>query len=68
MRQFCQNCGSSLTFSGEEGVPELVEFALATLDTPIAQRPDVHIYTAYKASWYDISDDLPRYQDDRNCE
>ncbi len=66
VRQFCRNCGSSLTFAGDDGVQQVVEFALGTLDSEIDQLPDVHIFTDYRASWYDISDELPKYKDDRN--
>lgn len=68
LRRFCQNCGSSMTFASDDGEQQVVEFSLGTLDSDIEQSPDVHIYTDYKASWYDIKDDLPRYKDDRNSE
>lgn len=60
-RQFCSHCGSSLTFSSP-AYPDLVEFTLGTLDSEIPLKPDAHIYTASKASWYDISDALPQYE------
>ena len=66
LRQFCQNCGSSLTFAAADNDGKFVEFALGTLDSEIDERPDVHIYTGYKANWFDITDDLPKYKDYRD--
>jgi len=66
VRQFCQNCGSSLTFAPADSDGSIVEFSLSTLDSDIGERPDVHIYTDYKANWYDITDDLPQHKDDRD--
>ncbi len=68
VRQFCRNCGSSLTFAPKNDDGKLVEFAMGTLDSEIEQRPDVHIFTDYRAGWYDISDSLPRYKDDRSSD
>lgn len=65
-RQFCSRCGSSLIFINSNGNNEVVQFALATLDVPIAERPDAHIFTAYKADWSVICDGLPCHQESRN--
>ncbi|MGH1541124.1 MAG: GFA family protein [Arenicella sp.] len=66
VRQFCQRCGSSMTFAAAGDTQELVEFALGTLDSDIEHRPDAHIYVESKASWVQICDDLPQYVDGRN--
>ena len=65
-RQFCSKCGSSLIFipSGDDN--GLVEFALGALDDPISETPDAHIYTAYKANWMGLCDDLPKFPESRN--
>ena len=68
VRQFCQTCGSSMTFEAADSDGSIVEFSLGTLDSDIAERPDVHIFTAYKANWFDIDDDLPKYKDGRDSE
>jgi hypothetical protein len=64
-RQFCSVCGSSLTFkpAGEDN--GLIEFSLGALDDPISERPDAHIFTAYKADWIDLCDDLPKFKEGR---
>lgn len=65
-RQFCSECGSSLIFkpSGDEN--GLVEFALGALDDPINERPDAHIFSAYKADWMELCDDLPKFKEGRD--
>ena len=66
VRQFCQNCGSSMTFAQSEEVSDLIEFSLGTLDSDLELSPDAHIYTESKASWVEICDDLPQYKKGRN--
>lgn len=65
VRQFCRNCGSSLTFAASGCQGEVVEFALGTLDTPLLQQADAHIYTDYKADWCSITDALPCFSEGR---
>jgi len=61
IRRFCENCGSSLTFSPANDPGKYIEFSLGSLETPILQRPDAHIFVEFKASWYDIKDALPQH-------
>ena len=65
-RKFCKHCGSSMTFSpaGDDG--SVIEFSLGTLESPIEQRPDVHVYVSSKADWVEINDDLPQHQRGRD--
>ena len=65
VRRFCKNCGSSLTFAEANSDGSIIEFALGTLDSDIGERPDVHIFTDYKAGWFEITDDLPTFKDER---
>ena len=60
-RVFCCHCGSPI-ISRREGVPQ-VRVRLGTLDTPLGQGPQTHIYTDSKADWWEIRDELPRYPD-----
>ncbi|WP_394172945.1 GFA family protein [Thalassotalea litorea] len=73
-RQFCQNCGSSLTFqSANTSDSQSLEIALATLNVPTAPtaanrklpQPDAHVHTKSQVSWYTINDTLPQYPGDR---
>ena len=56
---FCRCCGS--------GVPKVSlerNFAVipaGSLDTEPTLRPQRHIFTNYKAAWFDITDSLPRF-------
>jgi hypothetical protein len=65
-RQFCDNCGSSLTFVPSNDTGELIEFSLGTLESEIELRPNAHIFTNYRASWYEVSDDLPQFTEGRD--
>lgn len=66
VRQFCRVCGSSLTFASPLADGDDVEIALGTLDTPLTtQKPDAHIYVAYKADWSIPCDGLPQYPEGR---
>lgn len=69
VRQFCKNCGSSLTFAASNDDGSVVEFSLGTLDSEIPKRPDCHIYLDSKADWYQPGDDgLPRHRAGRDSE
>jgi len=65
VRQFCRNCGSSMTFAVSEEMSDLIEFSLGTLDSDLDVLPDAHIYTGSKANWVKICDDLPKYKEGR---
>ncbi|MCF6189626.1 MAG: GFA family protein [Cocleimonas sp.] len=65
VRQFCQNCGSSMTFSVSEKPNGLIEFSLGTLDSDLDVLPDAHVYTGSKANWMEVCDDLPQHKKDR---
>ncbi len=65
VRRFCKLCGSSMTFTPSNDTGDLIEFSLGTLDSDIDLRPDAHIFTGSKATWYEISDDLPQYKEAR---
>ncbi|CZF82321.1 Putative glutathione-dependent formaldehyde-activating enzyme [Grimontia celer] len=64
-RTFCENCGSSLLFEPSTSDGSLVEFTLGTLESDIPLKPDVHIFKKYKAQWYDITDELPQFDEGR---
>ena len=54
-RIFCKQCGSPL-FSRRDSVPELVRVRVGSLDTPLATKPEMHIFVGSKADWYEIHD------------
>ena len=67
-RQFCSNCGSSLSFSTPLAPADTIEIALATLDEDIEFQPDAHIFMAYKANWDNDSDHLPKFTEGRHSQ
>jgi hypothetical protein len=59
-RVFCSVCGSPL-FSRFSGRPGTVRIRAGTLDPGAPVEVGFHFFTASKADWWSISDDLPRY-------
>jgi hypothetical protein len=60
-RGFCRVCGSSLP----DPDPGAADFFLpaSTLDDDPGVRPAAHIFVASKAAWFEISDDLPQFDE-----
>ena len=54
----CAECGSLLYSVVREGT--YVHVALGSLEDEPAIRPTEHIFVGSKASWFDITDDLPQ--------
>ncbi|OEC49822.1 MULTISPECIES: GFA family protein [Pseudomonas] len=59
-RTFCRQCGSNLQWFADHPHPKWVSVALGTLDSPLGEVPQKHIYTESKADWYAIADGLPQ--------
>ena len=59
-RVFCSVCGSPI-ISRRDAFPGVLRLRLGTLDTPIEERPEAHIFVASKADWHDIHDSLPQH-------
>jgi len=64
-RKFCGQCGSSLIFQSAKGEKNVVEFALATLQTASDLEPDAHIFTSTQVEWLTLADTLPKFQNER---
>ena len=60
VRQFCGDCGSSLTWEIPES--DSVDMAAATLDEPERVVPTAHCFAPRQLSWLHLQDDLPRYR------
>ncbi len=60
-RGFCRVCGSNLPIpvAGEE----TLYVAAGTLDDDPGTSVQAHIYVASKASWHEITDDLPQFEE-----
>lgn len=65
VRQFCKQCGSSMTFAPADDDGKLIEFAMGTLEGGAELTPDAHIYVDSKACWFEIQDDLPQHKKGR---
>ncbi len=61
-RSFCKQCGSPL-LSRRPSQPDIVRLRIGTLDTPVDVKPLAHIFVGSKASWDEIQDDIPQYDE-----
>ena len=62
-RTFCIKCGSTLQFIVTER-SQISWLALGTLDDDPGVRPSVNIFVGSKAPWFDITDDLPQFEEE----
>ena len=63
LRAYCGQCGSPLTWEGDGGdLGPIVELHLSTFDEPEALVPTAHAFYPERLPWFDIADDLPRYE------
>jgi len=59
-RGFCRVCGSPL-LSRFDHDPKFYGLPLGALDDDPGIKPGFHVFVAYKAPWYDITDELPQF-------
>ena len=59
-RGFCRVCGSPL-LSRFDHDPVYYGLPLGALDDDPGIRPKRHVFVAYKAPWFEITDDLPQF-------
>ncbi len=59
-RVFCGNCGSNILVDYKPE-PDLLYIAMGTVDGEPECPPGYHQFVGSKASWYEISDNLPRH-------
>jgi hypothetical protein len=64
-RCFCRECGTSL---GDMATGEIYVIAASALDDDPGIRPTVHIHTESKPDWYQIADDLKKFEGDYSPE
>jgi len=61
-RAFCKRCGSSLgDLATDDGIYVV---AASVLDNDLGLKPTVHIHTASKPDWYEIGDNLLKFESD----
>jgi hypothetical protein len=60
IRVFCGDCGSPI-FSQRPDTPDVLRLRAGTLDEPVEAKLGFHFHAGSKASWWEITDTLPRY-------
>jgi hypothetical protein len=62
-RAFCENCGTPLTWEGDGGeLGPIIELHISTFDDPEQMVPTSHAFEPERLSWFDVVDDLPRFE------
>jgi len=64
LRQFCELCGSQITY-WNDGFAQTIDVTLATLDDPEALPPAEHIWMDHALSWDRPQDGLPQHPQSR---
>ncbi len=68
VRAFCGDCGTPLTWEGDGGeLGHIFEFHISTFDEPEKLVPTGHAFDLERIAWFDIADDLPRYESFPEC-
>ncbi len=57
---FCKECGSSLAATKNGNITSIT---LGTVEGDPGIKSESHIFVGSKAEWYDISDDLPQFEE-----
>jgi hypothetical protein len=60
-RYFCPTCGSPMAYTNDEKWPGQVHLYLGTLEHPEKVVPTGHVHTGEQLPWFEIHDDLPRF-------
>ena len=60
-RGFCSTCGSTITMY-EAVLGDRVQIAVGSLDEPGRVRIDDHVWTRSQLEWFDVNDELPRFE------
>lgn len=61
-RGHCDVCGTPISWEGVWHDKPIIETYVATLDDPEAVAPDRHAFIDEKLSWFEVADDLPRFE------
>ena len=62
-RAFCGKCGTPLTWEGGgDDLGPIFELHISTFDNPDALVPTAHAFYPERIPWFDIADNLPRYE------
>jgi hypothetical protein len=61
VRHFCGLCGSPI-YSARADRPQVIRVRVGAINEPLNVRPAASYYTASKCNWWEIRDDLPRFE------
>ena len=61
-RWFCSRCGAHV-FARSQASPDMVGLRIGTIDGDPGIRSKTHIWVSQKRDWYDLNDDLPRFEE-----
>jgi hypothetical protein len=61
-RTFCGGCGTPIGYTAHY-MPGFVDVTVASLDTPDALPPHLHIWDSERVRWLELADRLPRHPD-----
>lgn len=60
-RGFCGKCGSPLTYENEK-LPGEIHVLAGSLENGSDVKPSAHIVVKEQLPWFEVHDDLPRYE------
>jgi hypothetical protein len=58
VRTFCGDCGTPLTFRGDQS-PDMVDVTACSLDEPETLQPVDHVFNSRRLPWLRMEDGLP---------
>ena len=62
-KAFCGHCGTPLTWEGDgDELGQIIELHISTFDKPELMVPTSHAFEPERLPWFEIADDLPRYE------
>ena len=61
-RYHCGTCGSPMAYTSDDRWPGEVHLYHGTLADPNALVPRGHVHCGEQLAWFDVADDLPRYE------
>src|SRR5687768_320625 len=65
-RWFCASCGSQIAMRVDrESSPDTIDVSVVCLDAPETAPPRFHIWISSRLPWFDVRDDLTRFDRDR---
>lgn len=60
-RAFCSTCGSAL-YSRVDAIPGILRLRIGVINEPVGRLPAAHVFVAYQADWFEITDGIPQYE------